>query len=337
MHRYFALVSGDSIELARAETEALVRLVASDSQVQWQERLAVIEAEQSPVDVLTSRAALLREAGDLFFSGSADEEVLDEMVPEFVHSTDTFRVNTVSLKNEANAQARAALTADIGNRIRRATGASVSLDSPRVVFTVIMREDGILVCTSESSKTRVALRQRKAGKKPFFHPSIMNASLARVLCNLVQLVPGETVVDPFCGAGGIICEAALLGAKTVGIELNWKLLRGAKVNLAALDLRETGLVLGDSTYIPVSGADCIVTDPPYGRVSSTRGAQSVQLVRRMLEQLDCVLSRNGRLCFCGSEEMKLGELASEVGYEVELCVGVRVHSSLVREVVVVRL
>ena len=335
MRRYFALVSGDSIELARAETEALVRLVASNSRVQWQEKLAIIEAENSPVDVLIKRAALLKEAGNLVFSGNIDDGILEGLLPTFVQSADTFRVNTISLKNGVTAQTRTAMTADVGNRIRRATGASVSLDSPGVCFTVIMLEEETLVCRSESSSARMVLKQRKAGKKPFFHPSIMNAHLARALCNLAQLVSGETLLDPFCGAGGIMCEAASLGAKTVGIDLNWKLLRGGKINLAALDLRETGLVLGDSTHIPMRGVDCIVTDPPYGRVSSTRGANSVQLVRKLLEQLDCVLSRGGRLCFCGSEEMNLSGLVSEAGYDMELCVGVRVHSSLVRQVVTV--
>ncbi len=337
MGRYFALVSGDSVELARAETEALVHLVAPAARFEWQEGLALIEAEQSPVDILTSRAALLKEAGNLVFSGEVDGGVLEEVMPSFVRSTDTFSVSTISLRNEVNAQARTAMTIDVGNRIRKATDAHVSLDSPRVRITVIIREDGILVCESQSSRIRAMLRQRKAGKKPFFHPSIMNAYLARALCNLVQLVSGETLLDPFCGAGGIMCEAALLGAKTVGIDLNWKLLRGAKVNLAALNLRETGLLLGDSTHIPMREVDCVVTDPPYGRVSSTHGAHSIQLVRRMLEQLDCVLSRGGRLCFCGSEEMNLRGLVSEAGYNVELCVEIRVHSSLVREVVSVRL
>jgi tRNA G10 N-methylase Trm11 len=52
----------------------------------------------------------------------------------------------------------------------------------------------------------------------------------------------------------------------------------------------------------------------------------------MLEQSEEVLHRDGWICFCGSEEMKLGEVVRGMGYDIDLLVRVRVHGGLVREV-----
>jgi tRNA (guanine10-N2)-dimethyltransferase len=151
------------------------------------------------------------------------------------------------------------------------------------------------------------------------------------MCNLAGVMPGEIVLDPFCGGGGILCEASLIGAKSIGIDLNWRLLMGSKKNLVSIG-RDYSVIQGDIRSLPVHECDCIVTDPPYGRASSTRGAQAIELVESLFERADSILRRRKEsMCVCGSSEMNIQNLAESMGLIVNQVLQIRVHSGLVRE------
>ncbi len=46
--------------------------------------------------------------------------------------------------------------------------------------------------------------------------------LARILINLARKIDTETVLDPFCGSGGIITEAGMMGLKSTGFDKSQK-------------------------------------------------------------------------------------------------------------------
>ena len=109
--------------------------------------------------------------------------------------------------------------------------------------------------------------KRDAKNRPFFHPSSMNARDARFLINVAGVMPGDTVLDPFCGAGGILIEAGLLGAKVIGVDIDERMVKGCEKNLIHYGINRT-VMRGDARNIDVE-ADIVVTDPPYGRSSRT--------------------------------------------------------------------
>ena len=95
---------------------------------------------------------------------------------------------------------------------------------------------------------RKVVRKRTARERPFFHPSSMNPILQRTLINLTAIKEGEWLLDPFCGTGGSLIEAALLGFKSVGIEIDRRIIWGAYKNLRS-DLTSspfTYLIMGDA-------------------------------------------------------------------------------------------
>jgi len=163
----------------------------------------------------------------------------------------------------------------------------------------------------------------------------MNARFARAMCNLAGVMPGGLTLDPFCGVGGILWEAAELGARVVGVDLNWRLLRGAYLNLQHVSSQAFCLVQGDARMLPITSCDSIVTDPPYGRVSSTRGEAARHLVESLLEQIPHLLRAHGRACLCTDLRMNVQSLLRHYGFEPEVHVKVPVHKSLVREVFVI--
>lgn len=341
MKEYFAIISGENLELGRAEVEVLLSLVCDKYNVVWYGQLAIIEMDSNPIRFILNRAAMIKEAGlvILDFPSSSDmiASLSDDSIISLVKPSESFCIRTQSYTNQKDSQYREQFVIDFGTVIGRTTGARVSMKNPDVTILVVFTTDRIFVCKSMKSGLRKLLRERKPGKREFFHPSMMNTELARVMCNLARIMPGETVFDPFCGGGGIFCEIASLGAKPIGMDLNWRLLTGAKRNITNMGNHEYSLIQGDAQFCPISNCDSIVTDPPYGRASSTKGSDPKRLVETLISQSQSLLKNAGIICICTNAEMKVMEILNDIGLKAELAIYVRVHRSLRREVIVVRI
>lgn len=336
--KYFVYTSGEYVDVAQAEVNALARLSALNK-ISWTNRIGLIDSPTSPVSFLLERAALVKEAGIILGEvenwDAIDAGLHDDVLRDSISSKETFSVRVVSLAGMKKVKERQEIESKLGAHIKKITNASVSLNNPESRILVFSFQDDIWVCKSSASQLRNNLRNREPGQKPFFHPSMMNAPLARVMCNLAGVMPGEIVLDPFCGGGGILCEASLIGARTVGIDLNWRLLRGGMKNLAAIGNHHT-FIQGDVRTMPIRECDCIVTDPPYGRSSSTRGAYAIHLVDSLLGNVDSIIRRRDEsLCICGSSEMNIQDVVNSYGLKVGQALQIKVHSGLVRDILTI--
>jgi modification methylase len=104
------------------------------------------------------------------------------------------------------------------------------------------------------------------------HPGKMLPELARRLV-AEYCPPGRLVVDPMCGIGTTLVEAAALGRRAIGVELEprWAELARANVDhaLPADQARLVEVRVGDARRLPelladLSGrVDLVVTSPPY--------------------------------------------------------------------------
>ncbi|MDH4214446.1 MAG: THUMP domain-containing protein [Candidatus Thorarchaeota archaeon] len=338
---YFVQVSGENLELARAEIEALVKLYPVNIRITWLGRIAKLKSAVNPTGFLLERAAHVQRAGILIGEFIHEESIIDDISDECwkdnVFSSDKFSVRTMCIESVYDHQKRIEIEKKLGAHIRNVTRAKVELKSPDTHILVIIVAGRFLVCKSIESKLRRLLRAREPGKKPFFHPSMMNSTLARTMCNLAGVRPGNTVLDPFCGGGGILCEASYIGALVIGIDKNWTLLEGARVNLSGINSKYS-IIQADALYLPVQTVDHIVTDPPYGRSSSTRGAESRELFDSLLRKAPSILQPGGEnLCICASSEMELSEMIRNAGLSIGYKINIIVHSGLIREVVTVKL
>jgi tRNA (guanine10-N2)-dimethyltransferase len=156
------------------------------------------------------------------------------------------------------------------------------------------------------------------------------------MVNLSRARPGEYFADPFCGVGGIVIEAALIGCQVVGVDASTRMLRGVRKNVTYFGLQTSGVVKGDSRSLPFHGLDAIATDPPYGRDSSTRGLKVNDLIREFLLGASSSIHHGAHLCISAPSEIELTDLAEDAGFEVRERHLARIHRSLTRQFVVAR-
>ena len=92
---------------------------------------------------------------------------------------------------------------------------------------------------------------RRPRKRPVFHPSTMPPKIARCMVNLARARPGEKFADPFCGVGGILIEAAVIGCDVLGVDASTRMLRGARTDLNYFKLDTLGYVHGNAPDPPL--------------------------------------------------------------------------------------
>ncbi len=98
----------------------------------------------------------------------------------------------------------------------------------------------------------------KGRRGQFFTPG----PVCVLLLSRLDLRPGDTVLDPTCGSGGLLVHAARRGASVRGIELDPRL-----AQLASLNLRMAGharaVRQADFFRVPPEPVDIVVANPPF--------------------------------------------------------------------------
>ncbi len=142
---------------------------------------------------------------------------------------------------------------------------SVSLKNPDTRITLLRAGDRIAV-TTLLWENEERFFDRRAHLRPRNHPTGLNPKLARAMVNLAgPAARVETVLDPFCGAGGILLEGALAGRQMTGMDIDERQIARAEENLTHYHAAAT-LTVGDATACDRLGAfDALVTDLPLGK------------------------------------------------------------------------
>ena len=131
------------------------------------------------------------------------------------------------------------------------------LADPKHRFVVTLGANG---CWFGEILTEAAGDFQKHDTKPWTTSSSLDARLARALINLVP--DARSLLDPCCGAGSIVVEAASLGIEAVGIDWKPAMVGMTRQNLDHFDYSAT-VEQADARTIDVP-VDAVVTDLPYG-------------------------------------------------------------------------
>ncbi|MEV7802993.1 methyltransferase domain-containing protein [Microbispora sp. NPDC088329] len=96
-------------------------------------------------------------------------------------------------------------------------------------------------------------------------PGTLHPPLAAAMVAMAGVEPGDTVVDPCCGAGTPLIEAARQRptARLLGFDLAWEAVTAARENAAGLPV---AVARADAGRLPVPDgvADRVLANPPWG-------------------------------------------------------------------------
>lgn len=172
----------------------------------------------------------------------------------------------------------------------------VSLEKPDIEIRALITDSNVYVGVKKAEINRSIFEERKVQHRPFFSPISLHPKLARALVNLSVVKKGETLLDPFCGTGGILLEAGLIGAKVVGSDIEDKMIEGCKKTLDFYNIKNFSLFCLDIGDISkhVSEVDAVATDLPYGKSTTTKGEEMEDLYKRAFENISLVMKKDAR-------------------------------------------
>ncbi len=211
----------------------------------------------------------------------------------------------------------------------------IRLEGPEREVRVVAEQGSYFLAVKLKEVDRRSIDSRQVKYRAFFSPVSLSPRYARGLLNLCGVSRGSRVLDPFCGTGGIVIESLLLGASTVGSDIDPRMIEGTRKNLEQLHL-SSGWELHciDVGRIGELGPfDVIVTDPPYGRSSYYNREDIRQLYARAMRSAVGCLKKGGALGIVVPDPSLL-QKPDEVSVEAHL--SQRVHKSLVRNYIVFR-
>lgn len=340
MAKLFFLISGEHKTLPASEVQAILTAEGLDYRIT--EKLTQVlrlEADPKCVEPISFRSALTRVCCQEIFSCKSElDEILANISPEVIKDfvgDESFAVRLRRIEGTAPELDRVELEGTIGAHILKIVKNSrVNLSNPEKTFFGVLTDSHFVFGLKLAEIIPKQFNERGPRRKPFFHPTAMQAKLGRVMVNLAQPKKGDLVLDPFCGTGGMLIEAGLIGCRVVGFDAKPHMLRGGLKNVKHYNVNLEGLSIADARHPPITKVDCIATDPPYGRSASTLGTNTRLIIEDFLPAVVDILPVGGKICMAAPKTVRIGETAEESGFKHLESHFVYVHRSLTREIVV---
>ncbi len=149
-------------------------------------------------------------------------------------------------------------------------------------------------------------------------PAALKPSVAAALVLLAQTTSTTRVLDPCCGSGTILIEAALRGAIVCGGDRSPRAVAAARANVAAAGVKAS-VHQWDTTALPIATAamDLVITNLPWGRQVPVDEDLS-SLYERIFAQMRRVLAPSGRLVVLTNEPQEIDPLDLSCVEQIEI-------------------
>lgn len=304
---YIYRLAGKNLELAEAEIRGFLESQEEENSIGRVNRIVETRCEPSQL----KRLALTHEVSRKVYRGDPDN-----FDPDF-DLEGTFKVKVRNYSGESVDKKKWERV--IGDKI----DCEVDLDYPdNIVNVYFVEPNNCFIGLEVMDIPRTLFSKRKNQERPFSSPISLDPVLARVLVNLSGVKPGNYLLDPFCGTGGILIEAGLCGIGVNGLDIQEEIVEGARQNLEEYGIINHSIKQGDISNVEdlfdLDSVSVLVSDLPYGKAS--------KVTEEPVEKfLDFIESFEGRKVFMYNK----GELG---GYEADF--SIRVHRSLTRYIYV---
>ncbi|HJJ40269.1 MAG TPA: methyltransferase domain-containing protein [Methanocorpusculum sp.] len=312
-------LSGENQELSAAEI-ACVGTVTS--------RANGIAVADTPYPKETTRLAETHTVSELLGECDGTYHALQELLESLAITADTTYCCRARKIHPAVVDAsQLELEKMMGSLI---TG-KVSFKNPETVYRAVFSDGHCWLGRVLYTIDRGGYASRNPSQRAYFHPGVMMPLMARALVNLTCVKPGELLLDPFCGTGGMLLESHIMGVRAVGGDYDSEMLGGCKMNIP-----DGCIIRADATKMPYPDEcfDAVATDLPYGQ--STRiGADTLDaLYRGSLNEIRRVLKKGRKAVVVTHKDIR--SFAEPAGFEVAGFYEQYVHKSLTRRILVLQ-
>ena len=313
-------LSGENPTLPYAEIECVATVLDTHPQV------AIAEC---PVPAAARRLAMTHVVLEYLGECAPDITSFRHLLSGLSLSTDQLFAGRAKLVHDGCQEKNPCSQREFERLIGTMITGPVQLINPVEEYRAILSQDRCYFGRGLFRIDRGAYNERNPGKREFFHPGVMMPRMARTLVNLSLAKAGTTILDPFCGTGGILIEAEMIGLHAVGSDFDPAMILGSKENV-----KESDLLLADTTRLPVK--DCsvgaVVTDFPYGQSVCIKKVDTMEhLYHNALEEINRVLKIHSRAVVVTHRDISAiaAEHMAVLQYHTQ-----RVHKSLTRHIMV---
>ncbi|MBI2656631.1 methyltransferase domain-containing protein [Candidatus Woesearchaeota archaeon] len=273
--KYIFLLSGDYADLGREEV--LTLFDAGNFKLIDRLLIADVKNNENIIKKLSQRLALTKSIYKLLFECKINELIKTMEYYDWNSvSKGSFCLRIYNLNDNKNSITNK-FNKKIGknNKIKRHSekdlakyiwhsvqNPKVDLENPKTKIELFVHKEKVY-CGLLAYENNEGFESRRSHLRPFPHPSSLHPKLARALVNITGIKKNETLLDPFCGTGGFLIEAGLMGIKTIGYDISKNMAEGCKENLDYFNIKNYAIKNKNALDIENKN-DYAVTDLPYG-------------------------------------------------------------------------
>ncbi len=318
-NKYILEVSGENSEIACTEIKYIQRAYHNFNIIDCNQKFVLIEG--NPENLKNS--AFIN-----FISAVIDENIDYRKLSDKGMPQGTFYVRVVGADKSKSEQMESEIGKILGGKGR------INFKNPDFRIRVLLMDKWYL-CQVIYERNKKSFEDRRAPMRPFFSPVSLHPKYARYLVNTSGTVEGDTLLDPFCGTGGILIEAAMLDRHIIGNDSSLNMVMGTKLNFKYFKIEDYKVYNEDISDLDLEhNVDAIVTDMPYGRSSGIDNHDIVDLYRESFKKFYELL-KSSHLCSIIINNVDFLKYAGDY-FTVESVVPVYQHKSLIRQFVVLK-
>ena len=315
--RYILEISGENIEIARTEIKCLQETYRDFQIISLENKFIVIDGnpDRAMNSAFTNYISRIVEENDYY------DDFLGSGMPEGL-----FYVRVIGKPKTETENLESEIGKNLGGHGR------ISFKNPDFKVRAIFIDKWYL-CILIYERDKKRFEERRAPMRPFFSPVSLHPKYARYLVNTSGTVEGDTVLDPFCGTGGILIEASMLGRKIIGNDSSLNMVMGTKLNFKYFGIEDYKMYNLDIAELSIDKrVDGIVTDMPYGRSSGINNHDIVELYKESFIKFNELLKSSGK-CSIIVNNIQFLNYARDY-FNIEKIVPVYQHKSLIRQFVI---
>ena len=289
--KYILELGGENTALGKYEALELLKFKKYSPKLEEDiGNIIIISTSKIVEKKIINRLSMTKRISNIIFTSINDniQSILNDL--ERINIEDkSFAIRQIG-QNDLNSEKTAVM---IGEKISDKN--KTKLNNPEI--TVLFYQNSkffISLCNNNWETGYKKCLQHHISHRPYFSPISIHPRIARAMVNLSNCDVKEPLIDPFCGTGGILIEAADMGIEVIGIDLKEKMVEYSKGNLKHYGF-EGKLVNSDFKEITKQKFSSIVCDPPYG-IASTSGGETIEnLMERSLDIFQKKLRKGQRL------------------------------------------